>query len=141
MDCEVTSGVLATLREEAARAGLEECCGLLLGCGEPGGRGRIERSLAARNVSPEPTRRFEIDPLVLLAAHKQARSGGPQVLGYYHSHPTGHPVPSATDCEHSTGDLRIWAIICGGQVAFWRDSGKGFAPLTCRIVGEDPAAP
>lgn len=141
MVCEVTSGVLATLLEEAARAGPQECCGLLLGCGKRGGAARITRALPAANVSPEPTRRFEIDPLVLLAAHKQARSGGPQVLGYYHSHPEGHPVPSATDCEHSTGDLRIWAIICGTQVAFWRDSGKGFDALACRIIAKDGAAP
>ena len=35
MVIEVTSGVLATLRAEAERAAPEECCGLLLGCGEP----------------------------------------------------------------------------------------------------------
>ena len=31
MDLQVTSGVIATLLEEAARAAPEECCGLLLG--------------------------------------------------------------------------------------------------------------
>jgi len=62
------------------------------------------------------------------------RSGGPELMGYYHSHPTGHPVPSATDCEHSTGDFRVWAIVAGGEVAFWRDSGKGFTALSCRVV-------
>lgn len=133
MVVEVTSGVLATLRAEADRATPEECCGLLLGSDS-----RIDGALPAANVSDEPRRRFEIDPLALLAAHKAARAGGPQVLGYYHSHPVGHPVPSAVDCEHSTGDLRIWAIIADGQVAFWRDSGKGFSPLTCRTVGEEP---
>jgi proteasome lid subunit RPN8/RPN11 len=139
MVIEVTSGVLATLYAEAERAAPEECCGLLLGHGEPGGVGRIDSALPAANVSDEPLRRFEIDPLALLAAHKAARAGGPQVLGYYHSHPVGHPVPSAADCEHSTGDLRIWAIIAGGQVAFWRDSGNGFRELTFRMVGQDHA--
>ena len=129
MTIEVTSGVIATLRAEAQRAAPRECCGLLLGEG-----GRIREARSAANVSPEPELRFEIDPLALLCAHKAARSGGPQVLGYYHSHPSGHPVPSATDCEHSTGDLRIWAIVAGGEVAFWRDSGKGFTELSCRVV-------
>lgn len=136
MVVEVTSGVLATLRAEAERAAPEECCGLLLGRAGPAGIGRIEQVMVAANVAPDPRLRFEIDPVALLAGHKAARGGGPQVLGYYHSHPEGHPVPSATDCEHSTGDLRIWAIIADGQVAFWRDSGKGFAPLTCRTVDD-----
>ncbi|MCT2399720.1 M67 family metallopeptidase [Novosphingobium sp. HK4-1] len=139
MVVEVTSGVMATLRREADRAAPQECCGLLLGCGEPGGIGRIDTAMPAANVSDQPRLRFEIDPVVLLAAHKAAREDGPKVLGYYHSHPLGHLVPSATDCEHSTGDLRIWAIIAGGQVAFWRDSGKGFVELTCRMVEECPA--
>lgn len=129
MTLEVTSGAIATLLAEAEQAAPRECCGLLLGQGE-----RIDRAVAAPNVSPEPLTRFEIDPMALLAAHKAARGGGPQVIGYFHSHPSGHPVPSATDCEHSTGDSRIWAIVAGGEVAFWRDSEKGFAPLSCRIV-------
>jgi proteasome lid subunit RPN8/RPN11 len=129
MTLEVTSGVIATLLAEADEAAPRECCGLLLGEG-----GRIDRAVPAANVSPEPLTRFEIDPLALLSAHKAARSGGPQVVGYFHSHPSGHPVPSATDCEHSTGDLRVWAIVAGGEVAFWRDHEKGFAPLSCRIV-------
>jgi proteasome lid subunit RPN8/RPN11 len=129
MTLEVTSGVIATLLAEADGAAPRECCGLLLGEGR-----RIDRAVPAANVSPDPLTRFEIDPLALLAAHKAARAGGPQVMGYFHSHPSGHPVPSATDCEHSTGDLRVWAIVAGGEVAFWRDSEKGFAPLSCRIV-------
>jgi len=129
MALEVTSGVLATLLEEAQRTAPLECCGLLLGHEE-----RIERAIPAANVSLEPALRFEIDPAALFKAHKAERAGGAQLLGYFHSHPSGHPVPSATDCEHSTGDLRIWAIVAGGEVAFWRDSGEGFVPLSCEVV-------
>jgi proteasome lid subunit RPN8/RPN11 len=131
MIVEVTSAVLATLREEARRAAPEECCGLLLGAGN-----RIESASPAANVAENRRIHFEIDPLALLAAHKAARRGGPQVLGYYHSHPTGHPVPSATDCEHSTGDSRVWAIISDSEVAFWRDNANGFAPLDLRVVDQ-----
>lgn len=134
MEIRVTSGVLATLLQEAARASPEECCGLLLGT-----EGLIDQALPTANVASEPNIRFEIDPLALLAAHKTARAGGAQVIGYYHSHPAGHPVPSATDCEHSTGDSRIWAIVAGTEVAFWRDSGKGFVKADCRVVSGKPA--
>jgi proteasome lid subunit RPN8/RPN11 len=129
MTIEVTSGALATLRKEARRTAPLECCGLLLGEGV-----RIDQAQPARNVSPNPAIRFEIDPVALFAAHRAARGGGRQVLGYFHSHPTGHPVPSATDCEHSTGDLRVWAIVASDEVAFWQDTGKGFSPLSWRVV-------
>ena len=124
MTLEVASDVIATLLQEAAKAAPHECCGLLLGQG-----GRIDEVRPAANVADNPARRFEIDPLALLAAHKAARGGGPQILGYYHSHPEGHPVPSATDCEHASGDDLLWAIIAGGEVAFWRDGEQGFEPV------------
>lgn len=121
MEIEVTSGVKATLLAESTRAAPEECCGLLLGQG-----GRITEARPADNVAEDRLTRFEIDPMALLAAHKAARAGGPQLLGYYHSHPEGHPVPSATDCDHASGDARLWAIVAGGRVAFWRDGESGF---------------
>lgn len=129
MVLEVTRDVMATLLEEAARAAPRECCGLLLGR-----NGRVTEARAAANVAADPLRRFEIDPVALLAAHKAARQGGAELLGYYHSHPTGHPVPSATDCEHASGDARAWAIVAGGEVAFWRDGRAGFEPLEVRVV-------
>ena len=52
-------------------------------------------------------------------------------MGFYHSHPDGHPRPSASDCEHAGGDGRVWAIVAGDAVRFWRDTREGFveAPL------------
>ncbi len=131
MDIEVTSGAIATLLEEAALAATEECCGLLLGQG-----GRVEEVRSAANIAPDPLRHFEIDPAALIAAHRAERAGGAQLAGYYHSHPAGHPLPSATDCEHASGDGRVWAIIAGGEVTFWRDGENGFAALSYGVVGE-----
>lgn len=127
MELVVTSGALATLLEEAARAHPAECCGLLLGEGV-----RVREVRPAANVHAEPARHFEIDPQALVDAFRAARQGGPRVLGYYHSHPNGHPLPSATDCEH-TGDGRVWAIVAGGKVRFYRDAGGKFEPLPTRV--------
>ena len=128
MVLKVTSGVIATLVAQAASAGPVECCGLLLG------REQIDEARPAANIAVDPLRRFEIDPATLIAAHRAARSGGPKVLGYYHSHPAGHPVPSATDCEHAGGDGSVWAIVSGGDVAFWRDGAQGFEALSYQVV-------
>jgi proteasome lid subunit RPN8/RPN11 len=129
MVLEVTSDIIATLVAEAARAAPAECCGLLLGRD-----GRISEARAAANVADDPLRHFEIDPAALFAAHREARGGGPELLGYYHSHPTGHPAPSATDCEHASGDRRAWAIVAGGNVAFWRDGEGGFESLEVAVL-------
>ena len=129
MASEVTSGVIATLLEEATKAHPAECCGLLLGEG-----GRISQAVPAANVHPSPESHFEIDPSALIAAHRGAREGGPQVLGYYHSHPNGRADPSATDRAAASGDGRIWAIIANQTVLVWRDGPDGFEALPLRVV-------
>lgn len=138
MDLVVTSGVIATLREEAARAHPAECCGLLLG-----GGGRIVRAVPTANVHADPRAHFEIDPAALIAAHRAAREGGDPVAGYYHSHPNGLPRPSATDAAMASGDGRVWAIVSGGgaeagraegDITFWRDDHKGFERLSTSIA-------
>lgn len=129
MQIEVTSGVIATLREEATKAHPRECCGLLLGRGL-----LIERAVPCRNVHPDPERHFEIDPVSLIAAHRTARSGGAQVLGYYHSHPNGRAEPSDEDRASAERAGRIWAIIAAGDVLFWQDANERFEPLSSRVV-------
>ncbi len=128
-DMEVTERAIAAMLAHAAHAAPDECCGLLLGT-----EGRVTQALAAANVHASPARHFEIDPAALIAAHRAARTDGPQLLGYYHSHPAGHPVPSATDCAHASGDGRAWAIVGGGGVTFWRDGESGFVALPTRTV-------
>ena len=124
MMLEVSTHVLATLTAEAGSAHPRECCGILLGEGE-----RITAATPAANVHPDPETHFEIDPQALVDAHRQARQGGSQVLGYYHSHPNGFARPSATDAAMAAGDGAIWAIIAADGVTFWRDGGAGFTPL------------
>lgn len=92
-----------------------EACGLLLGV-----PGRIEAILPAANVAPDPARHFELDPAVLIAAHRAARHGGPAVIGHYHSHPSGLAQPSMTDAESSAPDGSLWLIVGGGVARLWR---------------------
>jgi desampylase len=131
MTIRLTSGTIATLLAEAAKAVPNECCGLLLGRA-----GVVSEARPAANIAPDPALHFEIDPAVLFAAHRAAREGGLELLGYYHSHPEGHPLPSATDCEHASGDGRAWAIIAGGELGFWRDGPGGFEALCYEVVAE-----
>lgn len=132
-ELEVTSGANATLLSEAARAAPAEACGLLLG--EAGAQGeRVVRVQVCTNVAADPLRHFEIDPAALIAAHRAARGGGPALVGYFHSHPTGHPLPSATDCEHAGGDGKVWAIVTADAIGWFRDTAEGFTALSTRLV-------
>jgi histidine phosphotransferase ChpT len=104
-----------------------EVCGLLLGRGR-----RIEAVQPTANVAAKPATAFEIDPAALIAAHRAARSGGPQVIGCYHSHPDGKPEPSRTDVA-AAQERDIWCIVAGGAVGFWRRDFDGLVPVQARI--------
>jgi len=121
----VGRSALDAILAHAAEAAPEEACGLLLGANE-----RILEARPAANVAADRTRHFEIDPQTLIDAHRAERSGGPQLIGYYHSHPAGPAEPSATDRAAATHDGRIWAIAAGSDIRFWRDGEAGFEPLS-----------
>lgn len=129
MHIEVTRDVIDALQAEARKAHPRECCGVMLG-----DRGRITAIAPAANVHLSPETHFEIDPQALIDAHRAARSGGPEVIGYYHSHPVGEAVPSSTDRAMASGDRRIWAIIAGEGLTFWRDAPEGFDALPHQVA-------
>ncbi len=121
----MTFAVHAAILAAAARAAPDEACGLLLGTAA-----HIHTAFPAANVAPDPAHHFEIDPAALIAAHRAARAGGPQVVGYYHSHPNGLARPSATDAASAARDGRIWAIAAAGAITMWRDGPSGFEALS-----------
>jgi proteasome lid subunit RPN8/RPN11 len=126
----ITAPALAAMIDVARRAHPREACGLLLGA-----QGTVTIAQPAANIAAEPLRHFDIDPAALIVAHRAARAGGPAVLGYFHSHPTGLAVPSATDAAMAAHDGRIWAIVAGDGVTVWRDAPSGFEPLSYDVVG------
>jgi proteasome lid subunit RPN8/RPN11 len=125
MRAEISSDALAAIRAHAAAEPGREACGLLLGTGD-----RIEVAQPAANVAPDPARHFEIDPAALFAAIRGARSGGPELVGYYHSHPSGVARPSARDAADAAADGRLWLIVGAGEVRAWRATAAGFVAVT-----------
>ncbi|HEY6815101.1 MAG TPA: M67 family metallopeptidase [Croceibacterium sp.] len=111
------------MRAAASESAPEECCGLLLG------HDCVEEARQAANCAPDPRRHFEIDPQALIDAYRAARAGGPQVIGFFHSHPAGPAEPSPTDRALAAHDGKVWAILGRDGVTFWRDDGDGFARL------------
>lgn len=126
----VTRTVVDAIAAAANRAAPHEACGLLLGRGW-----RIDRADETANVAPDPRRHFEIDPAVLIAAHKAERAGGARLIGYFHSHPSGLPEPSAIDKAQAARDGRVWAIATpDGKIGWFASEAAGFVRLRTRIV-------
>jgi len=96
----------------------EECCGFLIGRAE-GDSTSVERLLAVDNERQDSRHnRFLIHPETVLAAHKEARAAGLDVVGYYHSHPDHPARPSEFDREHAWPGLSYVIVsVQGGKVA------------------------
>ncbi len=103
-----------------------EACGVLIG--EPGdvARPSVVRELRATDnvAAGDRRRRYAVAPRALLAAQRQARAAGLEVIGYYHSHPDSSAVPSATDLEGAwPGVSYLIASVSGGvldEIRSWR---------------------
>lgn len=115
---EISSTLLAGLLKAAADSPDAEVCGLLFGT-----ETRIEWAEPCANVAADPARHFEIDPAVHFAALRAERSGGPRLIGYWHSHPSGDVRPSATDAAMASPDGKVWLIVAGGVIGLWRARG------------------
>ena len=96
------------LREEierhAEREYPHECCGLLVGRIEDGGRTRIiHATYPVANIFAEEGERHHrmaIEPLEYARAERRYAAEGLGVVGNYHSHPDHPAVPSQYDLEH-----------------------------------------
>jgi proteasome lid subunit RPN8/RPN11 len=132
----ISSAQVTTIAQLAEQSYPEECCGLLIG--------KKETQAAAPPIitviSLYPTRnawreqhqhipledtpdanhserdRFIIDPAEQLAAMKQSRAVGQEIVGVYHSHPDHPAIPSATDRRMAWPEYVYWiTMVAQGQ--------------------------
>jgi desampylase len=113
-----------------------EGCGLLLG-ERHGPAATVLEVRPAHNVLAS-ARRYEIAPEVVLAADRAARAAERVLLGAWHSHPGGRPVPSARDRREAWPD---WSYLIVGlaqpqapQLRAWRLLGEDFVEDTLEIT-------
>jgi proteasome lid subunit RPN8/RPN11 len=97
--------VLDEALAHALEARPAECCGLLLG------RGPAVMEIArVPNVAGDPNR-FLLDPASHIAARRNARARGLDVVGFYHSHPRSAAVPSSTDVAEAAYPDHLYLIV------------------------------
>jgi proteasome lid subunit RPN8/RPN11 len=83
-----------------------EACGLLAGRG-----GRVQRVIPIANVSRNPTQHYYMDAVALGRHLPQIERESLTLLGFYHSHTTGEPIPSMTDIREAAYPDAIHLIV------------------------------
>lgn len=124
------------IQARARMAAPRELCGLLFGVDDA-----VEHYLITRNVADQPETGFEIDPAALIAAEREMRDGGRQILGYFHSHPRGPTQPSRTDAALAAPDGRTWLIVDGERAEAWRARKAGAIHNRFEPMALDCSAP
>jgi proteasome lid subunit RPN8/RPN11 len=140
---------LQAIGQHASTSYPEECCGVLIGhAGGPDTATVVERILAVGNEREDSRHnRYVISPETILAAQKEARTLGLDIVGYYHSHPDHPARPSDFDREHAWPGLSylIVAVEKGRVVEArsWRltDDRASFDEETIDQVAGHPAVP
>jgi proteasome lid subunit RPN8/RPN11 len=105
-----------------------ECCGLLIGTPD-----MVEDAARARNTKRSRTK-FQVEPADHFAAIRRARSAGFEIIGAYHSHPSGPSGPSDTDRARLTDPAMMFHVIVSlahgtRTVRAFRLADGNFSPL------------
>ncbi|MEA2693959.1 MAG: hypothetical protein QOJ16_3346 [Acidobacteriota bacterium] len=94
---------LQAIGHHASASYPEECCGVLIGhAADRDTATVVERILSVGNEREDSRHnRYVISPETILAAQKEARGLGLDIVGYYHSHPDHPARPSDFDRDHA----------------------------------------
>ncbi len=75
----------------------QECCGIFLGRAGTDGISVESLQRAGNTRTDSAHNRYHIDPRELIAAQREGRQLGLDIVGFYHSHPDHPAMPSSTD--------------------------------------------
>jgi len=89
-----------------------EACGLLAGKND-----RVEKVFFVQNQAQSPVR-FVMDPYEQLKAFDWIDDNGLELLGIFHSHPSGPETASPTDIAEAAYD--VVHIICSRKKGQWK---------------------
>jgi proteasome lid subunit RPN8/RPN11 len=126
------------LAQAAAERPLE-CCGLLAGPPADGGPElRVVRHYPLVNAAASSVE-YESESHSIIAADKDMRSHGWEILAIYHSHPAAPPVPSRKDLERNFyGDGLVHFIIslqfAQPEVRGWRLTATDYREADWEVV-------
>ncbi len=126
---DIPATVVAAMLEHAERDAPLEACGLLLGARRASVL--VVRVVPTANAEASSTR-YAIPAEQHFSVLRLARAEGLDVVGAYHSHPRGTPVPSPTDLAEAFPNFVfvIAGLAPGPQVRAWHLVDGNFAELS-----------
>jgi proteasome lid subunit RPN8/RPN11 len=83
-----------------------EACGVVLGI-----QNEVKQIVPLPNVAASPKISYRIDDQALVQTFFNAKQNGLTVVGFYHSHPNGDPIPSQTDIQQSAYPDTAYLIV------------------------------
>lgn len=110
----LTKGQLSEMEKHAREERPDEACGILVGR-----ENKVERVYACKNVSENPSSHYTIAPQQLIEVSNDAEERGLEILGFYHSHPTGPLGPSNIDHATATWHGHSYVILHPHGIGSW----------------------
>lgn len=125
-----------TIIAHAQDAMPHESCGLIAGRGT-----RTLEIIPISNVAATPQNTYVMDPAALAQHLPAIDQAGLTLIGLYHSHPSGEPLPSQTDIREATFQHTPYVIVGLSkrqpEIAAWQFNG----PRVQRVelyIGDHP---
>jgi proteasome lid subunit RPN8/RPN11 len=118
-----------------------EACGLIAG------RGQSERAseiIPIANIAADAVHQYHMDDVALVKAFMSLEARGLEVIGFYHSHPAGEPIPSRTDIAQATypdTPYLIGGLKGGAKLATWTMRAGQVDEVPLHIGDESPPVP
>ncbi len=103
------------LAQHASECWPEEACALLVGSGDEKGNRTVSKAVLSRNIAADPQRYFEVDPAVRIALEKELRGASDILIGVFHTHPDGEPIPSQADEQRIYEKQLSWLIAASNK--------------------------
>lgn len=139
---ELSRAVYDDIVYHAYDGGEAEICGVLAGThGDGGDPSVVTRTYEAENVAETPEIRYLIDPEEQFELIEAVEDDGHDLVGFYHSHPTGPTHPSETDAARATWPDHSYVICALDGYPFvgswrWRGDEDGFEQETVSVRSE-----
>ncbi|HEQ78086.1 MAG TPA: M67 family peptidase [Euryarchaeota archaeon] len=115
----VSGKLVKKMVEHAREKAEEEVCGIILGKNN-----RALMIMRATNTSENPEYTYSMSVRDIIRAYDTAQELAYEIIGFYHSHPCGSPVPSGIDIARATWDGAYYVILnLKGDIKAWNWQG------------------
>jgi len=114
-----------------------EVCGLLVG-----NREQVREVIPIQNIAINPSHRYVMDSSELAGQLSITSGVGQDLIGFYHSHPQGDPILSATDWHESLWPGYVYLVVGlkrkQAGLAAWEIRAGKVLPVRLHIGDDSP---